>query len=293
MAFVGVYAGASLLRWKQDERAEAGVKAEFRELARRIHAVGENAAAQKEFVGLLDELLGQNLEMRARLERAESANPDDPEAAAMAAVAGVLSDLGLRERLDEVEENLRIYLSDLKSRVEEIKDDTGAIRREMVTKGDLDELKQLLNKAIDEKQPRSPDQADARPVVDPGALEAAELVARSPEASLLDRVNAAVLRGDPEALDLLDELDRLREIADFTAFSRRGDYHYFRGEPDAAIMPYEKALALRPDDRTARNNAAIAHSQARLGDIAAHQRRAIEIHEGTLDRFPRETHPLA
>jgi Tetratricopeptide repeat len=62
-----------------------------------------------------------------------------------------------------------------------------------------------------------------------------------------------------------------------------GDRWLFADEFDRAIAPYEKALALRPDEPTSRNNAAVAHTFARLGSIAAHRQRAIEIHVGTLE----------
>jgi tetratricopeptide (TPR) repeat protein len=61
-----------------------------------------------------------------------------------------------------------------------------------------------------------------------------------------------------------------------------GDNWYQAGEHDKAIEPYEKALALRPDDFSMRNNVVMAHIYARLGSIADHLHRAIELAEGTL-----------
>ena len=62
-----------------------------------------------------------------------------------------------------------------------------------------------------------------------------------------------------------------------------GDRWVFADEFDRAIEPYEKALALRPEEPVSRNNAAVAHTFARLGDISAHRLRAIQIHLGTLE----------
>ncbi len=63
-----------------------------------------------------------------------------------------------------------------------------------------------------------------------------------------------------------------------------GDNWYEAGQPDKAIEPYEKAMVLRPMDFKARNNVVLAHVFARLGNIADHQRRAIEVAEETLTR---------
>ena len=75
----------------------------------------------------------------------------------------------------------------------------------------------------------------------------------------------------------------------FGALTLEGDNWYSAGEFDKAIEPYEQAFALRPDDLRARNNAAIAEGQARLGNIAVHENRAISILQGTLQRIPAGT----
>jgi tetratricopeptide (TPR) repeat protein len=68
----------------------------------------------------------------------------------------------------------------------------------------------------------------------------------------------------------------------FRLLTLEGDNWYQAGEYDKAIGPYEKAMALRPTDFEARKNVALAHIFARLGSIADHQRRAIEVADGTL-----------
>ena len=45
-------------------------------------------------------------------------------------------------------------------------------------------------------------------------------------------------------------------------------------------------MALKPNDITARNSLTLALNFARQGDFAAHQRRAIEIAQGTLKLTP-------
>jgi tetratricopeptide (TPR) repeat protein len=153
---------------------------------------------------------------------------------------------------------------------------------EQATKVDIRALEATINKALADKTPGSP--SNQPPSVDPAALAAAETVQHSPEASLLARVEAAVLRRSPEALEGLAQLDQLAGLAEYRRHELRGDYHYFRGEYDLAITPYETALNLRPDDLNARNNVAIAHIRAQQGDPTNHKHRAIEILRDMLAR---------
>src|SRR5205085_12300372 len=64
---------------------------------------------------------------------------------------------------------------------------------------------------------------------------------------------------------------------------------YQAGQPDKAIEPYEKALALQPKRFDVRNNVVLAHTLARLGSIADHRRRAIEVAEASLKLVPTES----
>jgi tetratricopeptide (TPR) repeat protein len=68
----------------------------------------------------------------------------------------------------------------------------------------------------------------------------------------------------------------------FRLLTMEGDNWYQAGQPDKAIEPYEQALALRRADINAQRRATVAHTFARLGNIAAHQSRAIELAEGSL-----------
>lgn len=124
---------------------------------------------------------------------------------------------------------------------------------------------------------------------------------------LIAQAGELLARGDREqqavaqiALGQHDEADRLiqdlkREpLADaFRLLTLDGDNQYNAGEFDRAIGPYEQAAAMRPDDPDGLNQAAIAHGQARLGDMAAHQHRAIDAYAAALTVSTRETHPVA
>jgi tetratricopeptide (TPR) repeat protein len=89
-----------------------------------------------------------------------------------------------------------------------------------------------------------------------------------------------------EADRIIQEL-KLAPLAEFfRLLILDGTNRYDEGRFDEAIGPFEQALALRPDDPYARTWAAIAHSQARLGDIAAHRRRAIDLLAGNLALHP-------
>ena len=61
----------------------------------------------------------------------------------------------------------------------------------------------------------------------------------------------------------------------FRLITLEGHNWYNAGEFDRAVKSYEQALALQPEDADALRNAAIAHSQAKQGDIAAHKKRAV------------------
>jgi tetratricopeptide (TPR) repeat protein len=72
----------------------------------------------------------------------------------------------------------------------------------------------------------------------------------------------------------------------FRLLTMEGDNWYQAGEPDKAVTPYEQCVALRPGDVKARNHLLMAHTFARLGDLSAHRRRAVEVAEGTLRLVP-------
>ncbi|HLW65536.1 MAG TPA: DUF4062 domain-containing protein [Gemmataceae bacterium] len=119
----------------------------------------------------------------------------------------------------------------------------------------------------------------------------------SPE--LIEKARLLLERGNAEdqalakiALKQHDEADRIiQELKSkpgnpideaVRLLTMEGDNWYQAGQPDKAVEPYEKAMALRPEDVPVRDNVATAHIFARLGDISAHLHRATEIAEGTV-----------
>lgn len=103
---------------------------------------------------------------------------------------------------------------------------------------------------------------------------------------LKTRAAASVLRPDAETDDLLRQLRDRHEAEAFELDMLEGKRWYFAGEYDKAIDPFERAIGRRRDNVEARSYAAIAHASARLGDLAAHRLRAIEIAEGTIRLVP-------
>ena len=116
------------------------------------------------------------------------------------------------------------------------------------------------------------------------AQRAEELIATGDEKR---RKLAALAMNDFTTFDRLDaevEQDerKARNRDDFERYLQRGDRWYRAQDFDKAIELYDKAIALRPDDFTARSGLVAAQISAPLGNIADHQRRAIEVAEGTL-----------
>ncbi|MEM7577894.1 MAG: hypothetical protein AAF328_10515, partial [Planctomycetota bacterium] len=127
----------------------------------------------------------------------------------------------------------------------------------------------------------NPDQAPEISEEDRATLEAIKQ-----RGDVLQRATAAALsREFDEADRLLDEIDEAAITAEpFRYYTARGDRWYFAKEYDRAIEPYETALRLRPEDFEANQNVIAAHTFARLGDIAAHRQRAIDLSTATLQR---------
>jgi tetratricopeptide (TPR) repeat protein len=72
----------------------------------------------------------------------------------------------------------------------------------------------------------------------------------------------------------------------FRLWTMDGDNWYQANEPDKAIEPYEKAMALKPRDLQARQNLIGALVFARLGDVSTKRQRAIKIAEESLQLTP-------
>ncbi|MEM1330951.1 MAG: hypothetical protein AAGG07_10350 [Planctomycetota bacterium] len=287
--FIGVYAGMSFIQWKMGKRSRDDADARLRQMHRALGRIEDRLRDNREVHSTdaeLDELFQSDAGLRKRFADIEVRSEAEASVAVEAAVRDVFGQLGIEESF----EGVRVYLSNMSDWLLEVRADARETRD--IVRGfrdgpdrlaTEDDIRRIVEEALNNKPAPSLGPDGGPPIVDERVREAACRLEHSSEASLLDRVNAAILSQAPEAERLLDELDRLTELADYTRHQRRGDYHYFRGEFDAAIEPYEEALELRPGDSTARNNAAVAHNEARLGSIEAHQQRAIAIYVGTLD----------
>jgi len=286
LVFLGIYAGGAILEWKRDKRRKGEAKARFGEIKQALDRIDAGVRDQKELAGLLDELLRRDREMGDRLERAEQSTTT-PDAAVESAIRALLDDLDLEIR--DGFDGIRIYLSNMSAWMA----DQGAeITRTREGVGRIESAQQAQGVALIEiqRQLQELDQRQKTPGEHRPELTAADralLEGAKAHGDAKARAQAAIIAGDFAAADpLIEEVTKRAASELFDALTLKGDRHYYAGESDAAIAPYEKALELRPDDFTARNNAAIAHNQARLGDIAAHQRRAIEIHKHTLTLAP-------
>lgn len=282
LVFVGIYAGGAILRWKSDKKREAEAKERFREIGIAIRKVGEEVHEQKELAGLLDELLRRDEEMRERLEAAERGT-SDPTAAIDGVMKDVFGELAVEVR--DGFDGVRIYLSTMSTwmaeqGVEIVKAREGVERVEARQDEHSAKLVEISRK-LDELDKRQKVGGDVRPALSGEDL--ALLAEAKSHGDAKSQAQAAIIAGDFEAADSLIDVVRERAASElFDALTLKGDRHYYAGECDAAIEPYEKALELLEHDFGALINVALAHSAARLGDIAAHQRRAIELCEHAL-----------
>jgi tetratricopeptide (TPR) repeat protein len=99
------------------------------------------------------------------------------------------------------------------------------------------------------------------------------------------RLRASVLDPDNKTDELLANA-RSRQAAEaFELDMLEGKRWYFSRpvpQPDRAIPFFDRAVEARPADFEARTYAALAHKNARLGNITEHRQRAVELCEGTL-----------
>jgi hypothetical protein len=136
--------------------------------------------------------------------------------------------------------------------------------------------------------PKTPAAGQTQPEpIPPKILAKAQLLEQhgNPE----DRVLGLIARKQhAEADRIIQELKSKASSIDevFRLLTLEGDNWYQAGEPDGAIAPYEKAMALKADDFAAQNNLVLALDFARLGNVALHRQRAIQVAEETLHLVP-------
>ncbi len=153
------------------------------------------------------------------------------------------------------------------------------LNRQSRMENQLAALTQAVQAGV-EPRPQAPGQAASDPLSPQLLDEARTLLARG---DAEQRALALIALGKhAEADSIIQDLKRKLNSPSFRLLTLEGDNWYRAGQPDKAIAPFEQALALQPNDFSIRNRATIAHASARLGNIAAHQARAIEIAEGTL-----------
>ena len=110
---------------------------------------------------------------------------------------------------------------------------------------------------------------------------ASDLSSGSPAANTLSRLAAAAVKRQqyPQALHLLNQLiERQPDRAMY--YSNRGLVYLWMGQPSAALIDCDRAVALGPDLDQAYNNRALCH--AALGDLTA----ALDDYEQAVDLNP-------
>jgi len=272
-AFIAVYAGTSLLQCKLNSTAKKHADARLRQLQRTLDAINTHHHDDRDAKAIehqLDELFDSDDSLRRRFADVEVTTDQQASRAAADAIRDVFQQLDIEQSFDHI----RIYLSNISDWLLEVRHTTRAIDRKQDQQLANDQETHRLLQELDRKlkagggQPPELSDHDRRILAEARAHGDAKA-----------RAQAAIMQRDFDAADPLIEHVTQRAASElFDALTLKGDRHYFAGEFDAAIEPYEKALELRPDDFNARNNAAIAHNQARLGNIAEHQQRAIEIY---------------
>jgi tetratricopeptide (TPR) repeat protein len=224
--------------------------------------------------------------MRDELVRLFENQRNDLEREQARSMSSLLADFSrMRDRFDEISHSLLLIL-----------------RTQAVHSAEHTEMLRLLQEINErQKQQVAHNAVLALPAPAPALTDSEQGVldqARWSE-DALTRAAAALLQRDFAAVDriLRDESRDRRFLTGVTVersstdqavryYTLVGDRWLFADEFDRAVEPYEIALVLRPEDPMSRNNAAVARTFARLGSVAEHRRRAVEIHTGTLAITP-------
>ena len=252
--------GAAFSQHRDKKISDADFRAHFAEVAAALELIGKDNERAVEML--------EQIHSRSRFVWAKIDGEDKQ------ALANLVWDT-LRPLL----EDLWILGSDTNTRVREMQVRQG----EQATKQDLAETEARIRAMLEANK-----QGGVDPTQQPWPPELIERAKVLLERGTKEQraVAEIALRNHAAADAIIQELKALPLAELFRLLTLEGDNWYQAGEFDRAVGPYEQALALRPDDFTARNNAAVAHARARLGNLSEHRMRAIELFRGTLDRVP-------
>lgn len=185
-------------------------------------------------------------------------------------------------RLRSTEEKLNSQLRG----IDHVQQTTAQIRHQQVDdSATLNRIEQLIRDHI---APKQTDDNSTQRQLPPELINQAQiLLARG------DREQQAVaeiaLRNHDRANELIQDLKTSSLEETVRLLTLEGDNWYAASDPDKALVPYEQAVALRPNDIEAIARAGVVHSSARLGNIAVHQKRAIELHNKCLSQLQHGT----
>lgn len=268
-----ILGGTVYLKWKNSQREDFALRAHFGALAIALSEIQNN---QNHATAMLTEIYERNRFVWTKIDG------NDKQAIADK-VTDALRRIGFDGRVTI--EDLMGELREVRKDVLEVKGDTTAIRREQATKDDLTAMEHRILSRLEENKriQTNPLQQEWPPEL----IEQAKILSKRGDKE--QRAVAEIALKNHEAADLLIQELKQNPIAEaFRLLTLEGDNWYEANKPDKAIVPYEKALALRPDDITACHNVLLARVFARLGDIATHRRHAIDLAECTLSKL--DTH---
>jgi len=305
LAALSVLAGAGFVSSRNKAAAQAELNSHLKKLADAINTIEANTASAKEDIA---NIIDGSAFVYAR--------PDDQGKAELKTFiqSAIATAIERNPGLDaQWRDNIRILESDTNTTAREIArlvTEQAAQLTRIEAKVDTIDQKQdqqLANQdqqlANDAETHRRLDRleqllADKQPGEDPTAKPdyTPEQQQRIDEAlargSAEDKARAAILNRDhDEAARHFAKVKASHDAEAFEIATLEGDMHYYAGDFDAALEPYEDALRLRPDDPRALHNAAVAACQARLGDLTTHRRRAIKLFEQILSKWTRATYP--
>ena len=149
-----------------------------------------------------------------------------------------------------------------------------------------DDLSRQLARIEQQLESQKQNSPNAAPILSDADL--AVLAEAKNEGDLKTQAQASVLKPDANTDALLAELQAKHDSDEFDLAMLQGKRWYFEKVPefDKALSYFDRAMVLRPERLEPRMYAAGAQTFARMGDLAAHRKRAINICESTLSLVP-------